>query len=94
MVKIGKFEYFKSTRPDKKLMVEVTSKGKTKTVHFGDRNMEHYKDKSKIWSSKDHLDKDRRKNYLSRSGGIKDKSGNLTKNDIFSPNYHSRRVLW
>ncbi len=94
MVKIGKFEYLKSTRPEKKLMVEVTSREKTKTVHFGDRKMEHYKDKTGIWASKNHLDKDRRKNYLSRSGGIKDKSGNLTKNDIFSPNYHSRRVLW
>ena len=94
MVKIGKYEYLKSTRPDKKLMVEVTSNGRKKTVHFGDRKMEHFKDKSGIWKSKDHGDEQRRKNYLSRSGGIKSKDGSLTKNDPFSPNYHSRRILW
>jgi hypothetical protein len=94
MVKIGKYEYKKSTNPKKKLMVEVVSGGRKKTVHFGDRSMEHFKDKTGIWKSKDHNDKERRKNYLSRSGGIKAKDGSLTKDDPFSPNYHSRRILW
>lgn len=35
-----------------------------------------------------------RKNYLTRSAGIKNKNGKLTMNDKFSPNYHSRRDLW
>lgn len=35
-----------------------------------------------------------RKNYLARSAGITDGSGNPTKNDKFSPNYWSRKVLW
>ena len=32
MVKVGKYDYQKSTKPDKKLMVTV----KGKTIHFGD----------------------------------------------------------
>lgn len=35
-----------------------------------------------------------RKNYLSRSAGIKDKSGKLTKDDKFSANYWARKKLW
>lgn len=94
MVKVGKYNYEKSTRPDKKLMVVVEKDGKKKTVHFGARNMEHFKDKTGIFKSKDHGDKDRRKNFLTRSAGIKNKAGGLTKDDPFSPNYHARRVLW
>lgn len=41
-----------------------------------------------------HTSKDRLKNYLSRSAGIRDKSGKLTKDDPFSANYWARRVLW
>lgn len=90
MVKIGKYEYTKSTRPGKKLMVKVNNK----TIHFGSSKMEHFKDKTGIWKSKDHNDAKRRKSYLSRSGGIKKKDGSLTKNDPTSPNYHSRKILW
>jgi len=35
-----------------------------------------------------------RSNYLARSGGIRNKSGQLTKDDKFSPNYWARKVLW
>jgi len=35
-----------------------------------------------------------KKSYCSRSGGIKDGSGNLTKNNKESANYYSRRYLW
>ena len=95
MVKVGRFNYEKSIRPGKKLMVKVKqSNGKEKTIHFGSSKMEHFKDKTGIWKSKDHNDAKRRKSYLSRSGGIKKKDGSLTKNDPTSPNYHSRRVLW
>jgi len=41
-----------------------------------------------------HKDKKRRASYLARSGGIRDKKGNLTKNNRDSANYWSRRVLW
>ena len=90
MVKVGKYDYKKSTINGKKLMVVVNNK----TIHFGDSNMEQFKDKTGIWSNKNHLDEKRRKSYLARSGGIKTKDGKLTKNDPSSPNYHSRRVLW
>ena len=33
-------------------------------------------------------------NYLSRSGGITDKNGKLTKNNPLSANYWARRYLW
>ncbi len=33
-------------------------------------------------------------NYLQRSAGIKDASGNLTKDDKFSANYWARKRLW
>lgn len=94
MVKVGRYNYEKSTNPNKKLMVVVEKDGKKRTIHFGDRKMEHFKDKSGIWKSLDHGDTQRRKNYLTRSAGIKNKEGKLTKDDPFSPNYHARRVLW
>ena len=90
MVKVGKYEYEKSTRKGKKLMVKVQDK----LIHFGDSSREHYRDKTGIWSNKNHNDKKRRKNYLTRSAGIKDGKGNLTKDNPLSPNYHSRRILW
>ena len=90
MIKIGKYEYEKSTRKHKKLMVKVDGK----KIHFGDNRLQHFKDKTGIWKSLDHNDPKRRKNYLTRSAGIKDKNGNLTKDNPKSPNYHSRRILW
>ena len=35
-----------------------------------------------------------RKSYMARSAGIKNKSGQLTKNDKFSANYWARKELW
>ena len=90
MVKVGKYNYEKSTRKDKKLMTVVNGK----TIHFGNSSMQHYKDRTGIWKDKDHLDKKRRDNYLSRSKGIKDKQGNLVYKDPNSANYHSRVILW
>lgn len=65
-----------------------------KTIHFGDSKMEQFKDKTGIWKSKDHGDKERRKRYLARARGIKNKKGELTANMPSSPNYHSINVLW
>ena len=89
-VKIGKYEYEKSSRKDKKLMTMVDGK----RVHFGNPKYKHWKDKTGIWKSMDHNDKERRKNYLTRSAGIKDKDGKLTKDNPSSPNYHARKILW
>tara|TARA_Y100001973_G_scaffold99147_1_gene157917 strand:- start:8868 stop:10199 length:1332 start_codon:yes stop_codon:yes gene_type:complete len=72
----------KSDRPNKKKMVLVKRGDKIKLVHFGHSSYKHnYSKKAKS-------------NYLSRSGGIRDKEGRLTKNDPFSPNYWARKVLW
>ena len=69
-----------------KKMVVLAKKGEIEqVVHFGYVGMEDYTT---------HCDDNRRKNYLARSGGILDGSGNLTKDDIFSANYWSRKVLW
>tara|TARA_R110002095_G_scaffold187201_1_gene164472 strand:- start:76 stop:357 length:282 start_codon:yes stop_codon:yes gene_type:complete len=89
-IKVGKYRYQKSTRPGKKLMTVV----KGRTIHFGDSSLEHFKDKTGIWKSKDHNDKTRQKNYLTRSAGIKNKKGQLTKDNPESANYHARRLLW
>ena len=56
-----------------------------KLVKFGLRGMQDYTQ---------HYDEKRRDNYLSRSAGIKDKTGRPTKDDPFSANYWSRRILW
>ena len=90
-VKIGKYQYSLSTRKNKKLMVIVNNK----TIHFGEKTMEHFSDKTGLLDkSKSHNNQIRRKNYLTRSAGIKTQNGKLTKDDPESPNYHSRRILW
>ena len=63
-VKIGKYEYEKSTKKGKKLMVKVNNK----TIHFGNINYQHFKDKTGLLpKSLNHGDKKRRDNYLKRS---------------------------
>jgi len=90
MVKVGKYDYLKSNKQNKKLMVNINDKW----VHFGDTRYQHYKDRSGIWSKMDHKDDERRKKYLARATKIKNKNGDLTANDPSSPNYHAIRILW
>lgn len=85
-----KYKIEKSTRKDKKLQVNINGK----TIHFGNPKYQHYEDKTGIWKSLDHKDPERRKRYLARAKGIKDKEGNLTWKDINSPNYWSIKILW
>ena len=68
-----------------KKAVLVNYDGAIKLIKFGLRGMKDYTQ---------HCDEKRRGNYLSRSAGIKDKTGRPTKDDPFSPNYWSRRILW
>lgn len=68
-----------------KKMVLVKRGDKIRLIKYGLRGMQDYTQ---------HKDEKRRKNYLARSGGIKNKSGQLTKNDPFSANYWARRDLW
>ncbi len=75
-------KHYPSTKKDKKRMVLVKKGDKTKLVHYGQKGYKH------------NYSKDAKKSYLARSGGIRNKSGELTKNDPFSPNFHARRQLW
>lgn len=68
-----------------KKMVLAKKGEDVKLVKFGLRGMQDYTQ---------HRDEGRRENYLARSGGIKNKQGQLTKNDPFSANYWARKVLW
>lgn len=68
-----------------KKMVLAKKGEDVKLVKFGLRGMSDFTQ---------HKDPERRANYLARSGGIRDKNGNLTKNDPFSANYWARKVLW
>jgi hypothetical protein len=85
-------EIKKSTRKGKKYMV----KHNNKWIHFGALNMEHYRDSTplKLYSDKDHNDEDRKKRYLARAGGIKNKAGKKTADDPNSANFYSIRYLW
>lgn len=75
----------RSWRKDKKMVVLAVKGTEYKIIHFGQAG---YSDYTK------HKDPKRRKSYLSRSGGIRNKDGRLTKNDPFSANYWARKVLW
>jgi len=75
----------KSSNPKKKGMVYVMKNGSKKLIHFGDSSM---KDFTQHGSEK------RKKSYLARSGGIRNKQGKLTKNDKNSANYWSRHINW
>lgn len=68
-----------------KKMVLAKKGDEVKLVRFGLRGMEDYTQ---------HKNDKRRANYLARSAGIRDKSGKLTKDDVFSANHWARKVLW
>jgi hypothetical protein len=71
-----------SDKKDKKMMVLAKKGDQVKLVHFGQKGYQH------------NYSPEAKQNYLTRSAGIRDKSGNLTKDDPFSPNYWARKVLW
>ena len=76
----------RSTAKGKKMMVLATKtiegKRRAKIVHFGALGYGHnYSMRAK-------------KNYLTRSAGIRNKKGELTKNDPWSANHWARKILW
>ena len=85
---------FLSKSKNKKYSVYVIKNDKKKLIHFGDSRMQHYKDKLGHYSNLDHGDKERRRRYLARAKGIKDKNGNLTWKNKNSANYYSIKYLW
>lgn len=86
-------EFKKSTNKNKKYMVKTPS---GKWIHFGAREMEHYKDSTGLglYSHLNHGDKERRRKYLARAKGIKNKNGELTWNNPESANYYAVKYLW
>lgn len=97
MVKIGKYEYEKSTKKDKKLMVTVKVDGKDKTIHFGGNpnTSKHFKDKTGLLDKKlNHGDNKIKKAWYARHSKIKRKDGTLAIKDPSSASYHSAKILW
>ena len=85
-------QFSKSTRKGKKYMVVVDGK----TIHFGDVKMQQYRDTTGLglFSHLNHNDETRRKSYLSRAKGIRNKAGDLTWQDKNSANYYAVKYLW
>ena len=80
------YKPFKSKNPKKKYSVYVKSEsGKPKLIHFGDTSYQDYTQ---------HKDPERRKRYLKRAKGIRNKNGELTYKDKNTPNYWSVKYLW
>ena len=79
------YKPFPSKAKGKKMSVYIMKNSRKKLIHFGDSNMKDFTQ---------HKDEKRRKSYLARSAGIRDKQGNLTANNKNTSNYWSRRVLW
>ena len=69
----------------KKFSVYVMREGKKRLIHFGDSNMEDFRQ---------HKDAKRRKSYLARAKGIKNKAGQLTWKMKDTANYWSVHYLW
>uniref|UniRef100_A0A6C0BP36 Uncharacterized protein n=1 Tax=viral metagenome TaxID=1070528 RepID=A0A6C0BP36_9ZZZZ len=71
-----------------------------KKVRFGHQEYEHYRDSvprslgGGQWSHRDHGDSARRKNYRSRHGGVKTKSGTPAYKVKYSPSWFSYHFLW
>ena len=73
----------RNTSGSKHKQVVLAKKGdEIKVVRYGHKDYGH------------NFSAEARKNYLDRSAGIRDGSGNLTKDDKFSANYWARTKLW
>ena len=79
------YKPFKSNAQNKKFSVYVMKDGKKKLINFGDSRYEDFRQ---------HKDEKRRKSYLARAKGIKNKKGELTWKDKNTPNYWSVHYLW
>ena len=89
--KIGKYTYFLSDKKNKKLSVIVDGK----KIDFGSTLYQNFNDLTGLLNKSFlHHDEERKRRYLLRAKGIKDKNGNLTYLNPLSPNWHSIRILW
>lgn len=86
----NKLEWSRGTG-NKKYRVRISFKdGKVRTVQFGDKRYEQFKDKTplKFYSKKDHGDNERKRNYRARHGA----QGHHKK--VYSPAWFSWKYLW
>jgi hypothetical protein len=91
MVIVDNIEYRLSKTKGKKLDAFVNNKW----IPFGSLNYSHYYDRTKLLNpNMNHLDEERRVNYLKRASKIRDKNNKLTVYNINSPNHHAIRILW
>lgn len=79
------YKPFKSKAKNKKYAVYVMKDGKKKLINFGDSRMQDFTQ---------HKDEKRRKSYLARARGIRNKKGELTYKDKNTANYWSITTLW
>ena len=103
MVQLKSGVYFEKASPKsgKKYVAYIPKvDGKFKKVSFGARAYEHYKDSvpkrlgGGKWSSKNHMDKDRRRNYRNRHSGMRNKDGKRSIDVKYSPAWFSYHFLW
>tara|TARA_R110000803_G_scaffold55904_1_gene112955 strand:- start:996 stop:1298 length:303 start_codon:yes stop_codon:yes gene_type:complete len=88
--------FVNTTKSKNKYWVLIKSDNKKgfKRIGFGSKDHQHFKDKLGYYKNLDHGDPVRRKSYLARSKGIKNKQGELTWKNKDSANYWSRTILW
>lgn len=85
----------KSKNPQKKYdaILENKQNGRIKRMSFGSKSMEQYRDRTplKLYKSKDHLDKTRRKAFLDRFRGTRERQN---WNKEYTPLMFATRYLW
>jgi hypothetical protein len=86
--KFVKFQKSNSKGKKYDAILKNKTTGRTKTVPFGALGYQHYKDSTGLglYSSKNHLDKERRKNFRSRHGANAKRK--------YSSAYFAYKYLW
>lgn len=87
----------KSPKNDKKYIaiIQNIKTKKQRKIHFGAREYQQYKDstKLKIYKSKNHNDKNRRKRYFLRHSGVSTKKAALSKEWLKSKGKINAKIL-
>lgn len=92
---MARIEFSRGTGNKKYKAVIYEGGKKIKTVQFGDKRYQHYKDTAlKYYSKQDHLDKERRRKYRARHQGILNKEGLPVYTIKYTPSWFSYNYLW
>ncbi len=76
---------YKGTGVYKQSVYVKGKNGRPKLIHYGNKNYQDFRQ---------HKDPKRRKSYLARAKGIKNKQGQLTYKDKNTKNYWAIKSLW